>query len=87
MCWQRTLIPLLILVLMKQSDRFCGLAEMSGPYDPQAKAPNWERPWDQAKGIIPIRWLVVKDVPFSAFEDLTHSMYRSKTFAVLDRVA
>ena len=45
---------------------------MIGPYQPTARTAlyDWET---QPKGLIPIRWVVIKDVPFSAFDDIFHN--------------
>jgi len=51
------------------------MAEMSGPYDPIAQSHLWQEKKDDIKGVIPIRWIVAKDVTFSAFNDLA---YRGK---------
>ena len=48
------------------------MAEMSGPYDPDASSPIWAGPQKDIKGAIPVRWLVAKDVFFAQIDDLKY---------------
>ena len=45
---------------------------MCGSYNPDATAPQWAMSNKDVKGIIPIRWLVLKDVRFSTFDSLAY---------------
>ncbi|KAG8531012.1 uncharacterized protein KY384_004369 [Bacidia gigantensis] len=56
----------------KHNGQFCGMAEMVGPYEPHAEAPLWAERHKDVRGRISIRWLVTKDVPFTAFDDLKY---------------
>ena len=67
----------------RHRSKFCGLAEMSGPWDPHARVPSFLEGAREAKGLIPIRWLVAKDVPFSAFDGIE---YRRQSVCLLRHV-
>ena len=56
----------------KHNGKFCGMAEMAGNYDANAKAPMWAEAQGDIKGAIPVRWLVAKDVPFTCMEGLEY---------------
>lgn len=45
-----------------RSGNFCGVAEMDGPVDWV-----WDRDW---KGKFPVKWHIVKDVPYSKFHHI-----------------
>lgn len=57
------------------SGKYCGMAEMSGPYDPNVDPQSWIAGLKNSEGIIPMRWIVTKDVDFTLFVDLK---YRGK---------
>lgn len=48
------------------------MAEMSGPYDPDVDPQFWIAGLAGSEGIIPIRWIVTKDVDYSALVDLKY---------------
>ncbi len=48
------------------------MAEMSGPYDPNVDPQFWIVGLRGSEGIIPMRWIVTKDVDFSLFVDLRY---------------
>ncbi|KAF6221379.1 hypothetical protein HO133_002234 [Letharia lupina] len=53
--------------------KYCGLAEMSGPFDPEREVNIWTEGLQGNEGVIPTRWIVAKDVEFSAFDDLNYN--------------
>lgn len=53
--------------------KYCGLAEMSGPFDPERKLNIWQEGLYGNQGVVPTRWIVAKDIEFSAFNDLTYN--------------
>ena len=65
-------IPHLMKSSRQHSEKFCGMAEMNGPMDPSANPKSSIRDLEGCEGVIPLRWIVVKDVPFSAFNGVTH---------------
>lgn len=58
-----------LLFLVNGSSKFCGIARMTGPVDFTKVSDIWVEAarW---KGIFPLEWLVVKEVPNSAFRYL-----------------
>ena len=52
--------------------KYCGMAEMNGPYIPDAYPQMWINELHGHIGVIPIKWIVVKDVDFSRFDDLKY---------------
>lgn len=52
--------------------KYCGMAEMSGPYDPNVDPQTWIAGLRESEGIIPMRWIVTKDVDFTLFVDLKY---------------
>ena len=51
--------------------KFCGMARMKGAYDPDAARPFHDPDkTHNLQGIIPIEWVIIKDVPFRRFQDL-----------------
>ncbi len=52
--------------------RFLGMAEMTGPYEPYARPIFSADKRRDTVGVIPMQWLVAKDVPFSFFDHLRH---------------
>ena len=50
------------------SENFCGVAEMDGPVDFEKSADFWIGDW---KGIFPVKWHTIKDVPYSKFRHIT----------------
>lgn len=48
------------------------MAEMSGAYNPDADPQFWIAGLRGSEGIIPMRWIVTKDVDFSAFMDVKY---------------
>lgn len=64
----------------KHKGKFVGMAEMAGPYDPTADPRFCNEKKEGVKGAIPVRWIVAKDVPFSAFNELE---YRGKPITQL----
>lgn len=57
---------------IKYSGKYLGMAEMVGPLDLEADCGFWTDKRDGNRGLIPIRWIVTKDVPFSKFQDLKY---------------
>ena len=55
-------------IQVKGSGNLCGLAEMDGPVDFEASAVCWDRNW---KGKFPVKWHIVKDVPYNQFQQLS----------------
>lgn len=53
--------------------KYCGLAEMSGPFDSERAANIWTEGLQGNEGVIPTRWIVAKDVEFSVFDDLKYN--------------
>ena len=53
--------------------KYCGLAEMSGPFDPEREVDIWTEGLHGNEGVIPMRWIVAKDVEYSVFDDLTYN--------------
>ena len=53
--------------------KYCGLAEMSGPFDPEREVNCWTEGLQGNEGVIPTRWIVAKDVEFSLFDDLSYN--------------
>ena len=64
--------PPLTIKSHKNNSKFCGMAEMAGDYDENAKTPVWAEAQRDVKGAIPVRWLVAKDVPFTQIDDLEY---------------
>lgn len=56
----------------KHSGKYCGMAEMSGPFNPAVDPQIWTPGLKGNQGIIPLRWIVAKDVAFAVFEDLKY---------------
>ncbi|KAK3618943.1 hypothetical protein LTR22_026175 [Elasticomyces elasticus] len=52
--------------------QFCGLAELSGPWDPEALVEGWTDPSGGFEGTFPLTWHYVKNVPYARFDGLTH---------------
>lgn len=52
--------------------KFVGMGEMNGPFDPNSNPQNWIGGLKGSEGVILLQWIVLKDVPFSAFEGLEH---------------
>lgn len=52
--------------------RFLGMAQMTGPYEPYVRPIFSAEKWRDTVGVIPMQWLVAKDVPFSFFDHLRH---------------
>lgn len=48
------------------------MAEVVGPLDVGADSGLWTDKKHGAHGLIPVRWIVAKDVPFSKFQDLRY---------------
>lgn len=46
---------------------------MSGPFDPEREVNIWTEGLQGNEGVIPTRWIVAKDVEFSAFDDLNYN--------------
>lgn len=44
-----------------------------GSYDPDGDTPYWKRFDGAVRGVIPVRWIVTKDVPYSTFDDLLYN--------------
>ncbi len=55
---------------------FSGMAEMGGPFDPNADPRTWIKGLKDMKGVIPVHWIVAKDVEFSVFDHLKHNSQR-----------
>lgn len=69
----RSLCPLFLLFSVNKSKGFCGICEMVGPVDFERKVEWWVRRNDgrnRWRGAVPLRWIVVKDVPNTVFRDL-----------------
>ena len=56
----------------KHSGKYCGMAEMSGPFNPAVDPQIWTPGLKGNQGIIPLRWIVAKDVAFAVFEELKY---------------
>ncbi|KAL2040968.1 hypothetical protein N7G274_006426 [Stereocaulon virgatum] len=56
----------------KHSGKYVGMAEMSGPFNPDADPQIWAPGLKGNQGTIPMRWIVAKDVQFTAFNDLKY---------------
>lgn len=56
------------------------MAEMSGPFDPDVDPRIWIPGLKDSQGVIPLRWIVAKDVPFAVYENLR---YKGKTVTQL----
>ena len=50
-----------------------GLAEMSGPFDPEREVDIWTEGFQGNEGVIPTRWIVAKGVAFSVIDDLSYN--------------
>ena len=48
------------------------MAEMSSPFDPDVDPQIWTPGLKGNQGIIPLRWIVAKDVPFVVFENVKY---------------
>lgn len=48
------------------------MAEMSGPFNPAVDPQIWTPGLKGNQGIIPLRWIVAKDVAFAVFEKLKY---------------
>ena len=57
---------------IKHSGKFLGMAEMVGPLDWKANCGFWANRTSGTRGLIPVRWIVTKDVLFSKFHDLKY---------------
>ncbi|KAK3618146.1 hypothetical protein LTR56_015323 [Elasticomyces elasticus] len=62
----------LFLFSINGMKQFCGLAELSGPWDPEALVEGWTDPSGGFEGTFPLTWLYVKNVPYARFDGLTH---------------
>lgn len=60
---------LLIVCSHRYGGKYCGLAEMSGPFDPETEVNIWTEGLQGNEGVIPTRWIVAKDVEFPFFDD------------------
>lgn len=70
---------LLTVCSHRYGGKYCGLAEMSGPFDPDTEVNIWTEGLQGNEGVIPTRWIVAKDVEFSVFGDLTYNDKRVTT--------
>ena len=61
-----------ILDSRQHYDKFCGIAEVDGPVNLSADPKIYIEDLKDCEGVIPVRWLVVKDVPFPAFSNITY---------------
>lgn len=59
----------LFLFSVNGSKKYCGVAEMSGPWEENGHIPNWEHnpESDPCVGTIPCIWIFVKDVSYHQF--------------------
>lgn len=48
------------------------MAEMCGPFNPDVDPQCWISGLRGSEGVIPLRWIVTKDVDFSVFVDLKY---------------
>ncbi|KXT03646.1 hypothetical protein AC578_5131 [Pseudocercospora eumusae] len=63
----------LMLFSVNGSKKFCGIAEMSGPWDPNTPVDGWEVNPAAAKpcvGSIPLTWIYIKDVSYFHFSHI-----------------
>lgn len=74
---------LLIVCSHRYGGKYCGLAEMSGPFDPETEVNIWTEGLQGNEGVIPTRWIVAKDVEFPFFDDLTYNDKRVTTTSCL----
>ncbi|TKA69318.1 hypothetical protein B0A49_07884 [Cryomyces minteri] len=58
-------------VLIKRSKKYCGVAEMKGPFNPDAISDFWDN-GQVMKGSIPLTWIFCKNVPFHLFRSIIH---------------
>lgn len=58
-----------LLFLVNGSSRFCGAARMAGPVDFTKESDIWAEA-TRWKGIFPVEWLVINEVPNWVFENL-----------------
>ena len=56
----------------KHGGKYCGMAEMCGPYNADANPQTWIEGLKGKQGVIPLDWIVVKDVAYSAFANVQH---------------
>lgn len=72
----KSLVPVYLLYSVNKSKGFTGIAEMTGPVDFDAKVDYWmpredgSGRSDRWRGAFPIRWITIKDVPNTQFQDL-----------------
>ena len=57
---------------LKHSGKYLGIAEVIGPLDREAHCDIWTEKKYGTQGIVPVRWIVAKDVPFARFHDLRY---------------
>lgn len=57
----------------KHNGKYCGMAEMSGPYNPDFNPKIWTGEMQGNEGSIPLRWLVAKEVLFPVFDGQKHN--------------
>ncbi|KAK3110396.1 hypothetical protein LTR53_015364 [Teratosphaeriaceae sp. CCFEE 6253] len=52
--------------------QYCGLAEVSGPWNPNMQVEGWTDPSSGFVGSFPLTWNYVKNVPYARFAHLKH---------------
>ncbi|KAL6717507.1 hypothetical protein ACLMJK_005422 [Lecanora helva] len=57
---------------LSHGGKYCGMAEMSGPYQADADPHVFVKELEGKQGIIPIHWILAKDIDFSVFADLKY---------------
>ncbi|KXT07790.1 hypothetical protein AC579_4298 [Pseudocercospora musae] len=63
----------LMLFSVNGSKKFCGIAEMSGPWDPNTPVDGWEvnpAAMKPCVGSIPLTWIYIKDVSYFHFSHI-----------------
>ncbi|KAK4554685.1 hypothetical protein LTR86_008187 [Recurvomyces mirabilis] len=60
----------LLLFAVVSSGQFCGVAEMSGPWDKNHSIEGWNDDTHESVGSIPVTWIYVKNVTFGKFNHL-----------------
>ncbi|KAK3676055.1 hypothetical protein LTR78_004247 [Recurvomyces mirabilis] len=60
----------LLLFAVTSSGQFCGVAEMSGPWDKNHSIEGWNDDTHESVGSIPVTWIYVKNVTFGKFNHL-----------------
>ncbi|QIW99459.1 hypothetical protein AMS68_004977 [Peltaster fructicola] len=60
--------PLYLLFSISGAKQYCAMGEMVGPVRTEERIPYWPRL--DSEGVIPVRFIYVKNAPFSAFTDL-----------------